>query len=62
MGVMIKSHFFLGIVGSTFSSAIGIARDVTRRYRGSSFTVYDDGNARTHLFNDGNASAYACCL
>jgi hypothetical protein len=62
MGVMIKSHFFLGVIGSAFSSTIGNARDVTGRYRGSSFAVYDDGNARTHLFNDGDASAYACCL
>lgn len=62
MGVMIKSHFFLGIIGSAFSSTIGNARDVTGRYRGSSFTVYDDGNARTHLFNGGDANAYACCL
>lgn len=62
MGVMIKSHFFMGIQGSAFSSTVGNARDVTGRYRGSSFTVYDDGNARTHLFNDGDASTYACCL
>ncbi|TVY33892.1 hypothetical protein LOCC1_G008696 [Lachnellula occidentalis] len=62
MGVMVKSDFFMGIQGSAFSSTIGNARDVTGRYRGSSFTVYDDGNARTHLFNDGDATAYACCL
>jgi hypothetical protein len=62
MGVMVKSHFFLGIIGSAFSLTIGNARDVTGRYRGSSFTVYDDGHARTHLFNGGDASAYACCL
>ena len=61
-GIMIRSHFFLGITGSAFSSSIGNARDVTGRYRGSSFTVFDDGNARTHLFNDGDASHYACCL
>ncbi|TVY81260.1 hypothetical protein LSUE1_G008308 [Lachnellula suecica] len=62
MGVMIMSHFFIGIQGSAFSSTVGNARDVTGRYRGSSFTVFDDGNARTHLFNDGDASTYACCL
>jgi hypothetical protein len=62
MGIMIRSHFFLGITGSAFSSSIGNARDVTGRYRGSSFTVFEDGNARTHLFNDGDASHYACCL
>lgn len=62
MGIMVKSHFFLGIQGSAFSSTVGNARDVTGRYRGSSFTVFDDGNARTHLFNDGDATSYACCL
>lgn len=62
MGVMLRSHFFVGITGSAFSSTIGNARDVTGRYRGSSFVVFDDANARTHLFNDGDASHYACCL
>jgi hypothetical protein len=62
MGIMIRSHFFLGITGSAFSSSIANARDITGRYRGSTFTVFDDGNARTHLFNDGDASHYACCL
>jgi len=62
MGFMIKSLFFLGITGSAFSSTIGNARDVTGRYRGSSFSVDDDGNARTHLFNDLDATHYACCL
>ncbi len=62
MGIMIKSHFFLGITGSAFSSTIANVRDITGKYRGSSFTVYDDGGARTHLFNDNDASAYACCL
>ncbi|RDW89180.1 hypothetical protein BP6252_01212 [Coleophoma cylindrospora] len=62
MGIMVKSYFFLGISGSAFSSTIGNARDVTGRYRGSSFTVYDDEGARTHLFNDGDADSYACCL
>lgn len=62
MGMMIRSHFFLGIIGSAFSSTVGNARDVTGRYRGSSLTVHDDGNARSHLFNDGDATLYACCL
>ena len=62
MGIMVRSHFFLGITGSAFSSTVANARDVTGRYRGSSFTAIDDGNARTHLFNDGDASQYACCL
>ena len=62
MGIMVRSHFFFGITGSAFSSTVANARDVTGRYRGSSFTVFDDGNARTHLFNDGDASHYACCL
>jgi hypothetical protein len=62
MGIMVKSEFFLGITGSAFSSTIGNARDATGRYRGSSFLVPDDQGARTHLFNDGDAGAYACCL
>lgn len=62
MGIMLKSEFFLGITGSAFSSSIGNARDVTGRYRGSSFLVADDQGARTHLFNDGDAGSYACCL
>lgn len=62
MGVMLKSVFFLGLTGSAFSSTIANARDVTGRYRGSSFSVEDDGNAKTHLFNDLDASHYACCL
>lgn len=62
-GIMLKSHFFMGITGSAFSSTVGNARDSTGRYRGSSLLgAYDDGNARTHLFNDGEASAYPCCL
>lgn len=62
MGVMVKSDFFLGITGSAFSSTIANVRDATGRYRGSSFLVFDDGNARTHLFNDGDSSHYSCCL
>lgn len=64
MGFMVRSEFFLGITGSAFSSTIGNARDVTGRYRGSSLLLgkEGDGGARTHLFNDGDASHYACCL
>ncbi|KFY76536.1 hypothetical protein V499_03827, partial [Pseudogymnoascus sp. VKM F-103] len=64
MGFMVKSEFFLGITGSAFSSTIGNARDVTGRYRGSSLLLGKggDGGAGTHLFNDGDASLYACCL
>jgi len=62
MGIMVKSEFFLGITGSAFSSSIGNVRDGTGRYRGSSFLVWDDEGARTHLFNDGDAGSYACCL
>lgn len=62
MGPMILSHFFLGFTGSAFSSTIANARDVTGRYRGSSFSIWDDGNARTYLFNDGDSKSYPCCL
>ncbi|KAG9247136.1 hypothetical protein BJ878DRAFT_494010 [Calycina marina] len=61
-GVMLEASFFLGISGSAFSSTTANARDVTGRYRGSSFTNVVDENARNHLFNDGDASSYACCL
>jgi hypothetical protein len=62
MGIMVKSEFFMGVIGSAFSSTIANARDVTGRYRGSSFVVIDEGNARNHLFNDHDAGGYACCL
>ncbi|KAH8650920.1 hypothetical protein BGZ60DRAFT_421100 [Tricladium varicosporioides] len=64
LGLMIKSEFFLGITGSAFSSSIANARDVTGRYRGSSFLygVEGDDGAKTHLFNDLDAESYACCL
>lgn len=62
MGVMLKSHFFFGITGSAFSSTVANLRDSTGRYRGSSLVYPDDGNARTHLFNDGDATHYPCCL
>lgn len=61
-GIMLKGDFFLGIIGSAFSSTIGHNRDPTGRYRGSSFLVEDDGGARTHLFNDFDSTYYACCL
>lgn len=62
MGIMLESHFFLGITGSAFSTSVANMRDSTGRYRGSSLLYPDDGNARTHLFNDGDASGYPCCL
>jgi hypothetical protein len=62
LGIMIKSDFFLGITGSAFSTTVANARDVTGKYRGSSFTAYNDQNARNHLFNDGDSTSYACCL
>lgn len=62
LGIMLKSHFFIGITGSAFSSTVGNMRDPTGRYRGSSLLYPDDGNARTHLFNDGDAPGYPCCL
>ncbi|EPE06900.1 hypothetical protein F503_03327 [Ophiostoma piceae UAMH 11346] len=61
MGIMVRSRFFLGVQGSAFSSTVGNHRDITGRYRGSSFEMPDDG-ARTHLFNDLDATEYACCL
>lgn len=61
MGVMMQSKFFLGIMGSAFSSTIANARDKTGRYRGSSFEREDEG-AGNHLFNDLDATHYACCL
>ncbi|KAK3356687.1 hypothetical protein B0T25DRAFT_537181 [Lasiosphaeria hispida] len=62
MGVMVRSEFLIGIQGSAFSSTIANQRDVTGRYRGSSFEMPDDEGARTHLFNDLDATEYACCL
>ncbi|CAG8975747.1 hypothetical protein HYALB_00011219 [Hymenoscyphus albidus] len=62
MGVMMMGNFFLGITGSAFSSTVANARDGTGRYRGSSFYLEDDGGARSHLMNDGEADAYPCCL
>ncbi|PSR77176.1 hypothetical protein BD289DRAFT_357081, partial [Coniella lustricola] len=62
LGIMLKSWFFVGITGSAFSSTVANLRDSTGRYRGSSLQFPDDDHARTHLFNDGDAAAYACCL
>lgn len=62
MGIMMKSHFFLGITGSAFSCTVANLRDSTGRYRGSSIAYPEDGNARTHLSNDGDATHYPCCL
>jgi hypothetical protein len=61
IGIIVKSDFFFGITGSALSSTVANLRDKTGRYRGSSFVVHDDENARTHLFNDGN-NIYPCCL
>lgn len=61
LAIMIRSGFFIGVQGSAFSSTIANQRDVTGRYRGSSFDIADEG-ARTHLFNDLDANEYACCL
>ncbi|KAG9232124.1 hypothetical protein BJ875DRAFT_381413 [Amylocarpus encephaloides] len=62
MGIVIQAGFFFGITGSAFSSTVGNARDGTGRYRGSSLLVEEDGGARSHLYNDGEASNYPCCL
>lgn len=62
MGVMMQGSFFFGITGSAFSSTVSNARDGTGRYRGSSFFLEEDGGARNHLLNDGEANGYPCCL
>jgi hypothetical protein len=65
MGMMLQGHFFIGISGSAFSNTVAHARDETGRYRGSSLgELWDggDGGARSHLFLDGPASSYPCCL
>jgi hypothetical protein len=61
-GVMVKSEFYIGIMGSAFSTSLANARDVTGRYRGSSLDIYDDEGARSHLNNEGAAGSYPCCL
>ncbi len=61
LGILLRSRFFMGVQGSAFSSTVANHRDVTGRYRGSSFEYPDEG-AHTHLFNDLDATEYACCL
>lgn len=68
LGILVKSHFFIGIMGSAFSYTVANVRDTTSRYRGSSFDVVDDQGARTHMFpnndrhGDLTMERYACCL
>ncbi|CAN8101813.1 unnamed protein product [Discula destructiva] len=68
MGLLVKSYFFIGIMGSAFSYTVANLRDPTTRYRGSSFDVWHDGGARTHMFpnndryGDTTMEKYACCL
>jgi hypothetical protein len=63
MGMMIQSHFFIGISGSALSNTVAHARDVTGRYRGSSLRKRPgDAGARSHIVHDGQASSYPCCL
>lgn len=68
LGLLVRSYFFIGLMGSAFSYTAANLRDPTTRYRGSSFEVWDDGGARTHLFpnndKDGDMTMekYACCL
>lgn len=68
LGILVKSHFFIGIMGSAFSYTVANVRDATSRYRGSSFDVADDEGARTHMFanndryGDLTMERYACCL
>ena len=61
-GVMLKGEFFMGVGGSAFSSTVANMRDPSGRYRGSSLTWPNDEGARNHLFNDGDAAQYPCCL
>lgn len=68
LGLLVKSYFFIGLMGSAFSYTAANLRDPTTRYRGSSFEVWDDGGARTHMFpnndryGDTTMEKYACCL
>lgn len=68
LGLLVRSHFFIGIMGSAFSYTVANVRDPLTRYRGSSFDVSDDGGARTHMFpnadryGDTTMEKYACCL
>lgn len=70
LGILVKGHFFIGIMGSAFSYTVANVRDNTGRYRGSSFDVEDDEGARTHMFpnddrygyGDITMERYPCCL
>lgn len=68
LGMLVKSHFLIGLIGSAFSYTAANVRDPTTRYRGSSFELEDDGGARTHMFpnndvyGDATMEKYACCL
>jgi hypothetical protein len=61
MGVMIPAEFFIGITGSALSYTVAHQRDVLGRYRGSSFDVWDDEGAGTHLAFEGDTE-YVRCL
>lgn len=68
LGLSVASYFFIGIMGSAFSYTTANLRDPLTRYRGSSFEMWDDGGARTHMFpnndrhGDTTMEKYACCL
>ncbi|KAF3766955.1 hypothetical protein M406DRAFT_337854 [Cryphonectria parasitica EP155] len=68
LGMLVKSYFFVGLMSSAFSYTVANMRDPTTRYRGSSFAMWEDGGARTHLLpnNDIHGETmmekYACCL
>ncbi len=62
LGIMMRAQFFFGITGSAFSSTVSQLRDPSGRYRGSSLQLADDAGARSHLFFDGDAGGYPCCL
>lgn len=62
LGIMVRGQFFFGITGSAFSSTVSQLRDPTGRYRGSSLLLPEDAGAHSHLFFDGDAGGYPCCL
>lgn len=68
LGMLVRSYFFIGIMGSAFSYTVANVRDPLTRYRGSSLEVQEDGGARTHMFpnsdrhGDSTMEKYACCL
>ncbi|KAH8880506.1 hypothetical protein GQ53DRAFT_755054 [Thozetella sp. PMI_491] len=62
LAIMVRGQFFFGITGSAFSSTVSQLRDPSGRYRGSSLLLPDDAGARSHLFFDGDAGGYPCCL